>query len=129
MKNFLTILFFLLTTSGTALAGMDPQTYFEIEIRARQLTLESMEQRLACMKNGCPLPEQYAIDEECWQRILGMHSEYSITPSRLSGWYSNHMNETEGYLLSHPRLKLQLDDLDTSFETFSDAITTIREAQ
>jgi hypothetical protein len=129
MKNILTIVLFIVTTSGIAFAGIDPQTYFEIEVKARQMTLAGMDKRLACMKNGCPLAEQYAIDEEYRQKILNMYEEYGTTPSRLSAWYTHHAEETKNYLLTHPRLQLQFDDLDYSFETLSDAINTLLEAR
>lgn len=128
MKHVL-ILLFLLTPAAVVAAAIDPETYYEIEVRARELNIEGMEARLLCMQNGCDLQSQYAIDEEYQKRNILLHEEYDITPSQLAGWYTQNMEETEKYLLTSPNLQLQLEHLSFSYENLSDAITTLQEAQ
>ena len=129
MKILMPILLLLIAPSIVHCVDMAPHTYFEIEIRARQLTLDGMEARLLCMQNDCPESELHTLDQDNFNKVLAMHEEYGTTPSRLSGWYSNHMQETEGYLLNNPQIMIRLDELETSFEALSDAIKTLAEVQ
>jgi len=129
MKSICILFLGLFIMTSAAVAGPNSQSYYEIEIKARELTLESMEKRLACMNDNCPLADQFAIDEEYIQKIDLMHEGYSTTPSQLAAWYTQHAKEAESYFLTSPRLQIRLDELNISFDTLSDSIKTLLEAQ
>ncbi|MDH3393797.1 MAG: hypothetical protein OEL66_07295 [Desulfobulbaceae bacterium] len=129
MKNIFIIFCCLLMSIEVAAAEQSPQTYYEIEIKARELTLEGMEKRLECMLAGCSVSEQLAIDERYQEKIMAMHEEYSTTSSQLAAWYTHHALETENYFLTSPQLQMRLDELETSFETLSDKINILLEVR
>lgn len=129
MKGTFLLLLCIVFFPNIAAAEMNPQAYYELEIQARELTLEGLKKRLACIRSNCELPAQYAIDEEYQQKIMTLHEKAGTTPSRLAAWYTNHAAETENYRLVNPQLQMQLDTLSGSFEEHSDEIKKLMEIQ
>ena len=129
MKRSIPIVIALMLTAGAAFAGATPQLFYKIEIQARELANEGLQKRLACMRAACPVARQFAIDETFRQKVLELHARYATTPSKLSGWYAQHIDEAKAYLLANPRVRQRLDDLAVAHEELSDKITPLLETQ
>ena len=128
-KTLLTIAAVLLTTT-TASAELTPATYFEIEVKARELMISGMEERLACMQNpDCPDNQAAEIDESAQSAILNMHMEYDTTPSLVAGYYTNNSQAVDDYFRYNIDLQVTLNQLTDSYESISDAITPLLEAR
>ena len=129
MKGIFFLLFCIIFLPSIAAAEMNPQAYYELEIQARELTLEGMQKRLTCMRSDCQAPAQYAIDEEYQQKIMTLHEKNGTTPSRLAAWYTHHAVEAENYRLTNPQLQMRFDALSDSYEKISDEIKKLMETQ
>lgn len=120
---------FLTLLGASLLAQITPAVYFEIEIKAQQMTIEGQEKRLACMQAGCSMQEQYNIDGEYQTKIFNMYSQYGTSPSKMAAYYTHHDKEVDAFLENDEALQFQMDQLNETFEMISEEIRALVEAQ
>ena len=129
MKTTIITAIYILLAAPFALA-MDPATYFEIEVAARQITIDGMQARLACMQDSdCPSSRAASIDEETQTRVVNRHLESDISPSRLAAYYSQNTKAINDYLAHDLNLQITLNQLTATFDSLSDEINALLEQE
>jgi hypothetical protein len=127
-KILMTIMAVLLTTA--AHAELSPATYFEIEIKARELTITGMRERLTCMQDlSCPDSQAAEIDEASQTTISNMYQGYNTTPSRIATYYTQNSQAVDDYFRYNIELQVTMNQLTATFESVSDEIKPLLEEQ
>lgn len=130
MKKTLITIMTLLLITATAYAELNPTTYFEIEIKARQLAITGMQERLACMQDqNCPDSRAAEIDEIFQAVIINMYMKYNTTPSQVAAYYTHNSQAVDDYLRYNINLQVTLNQLTATFESVSDKIRPLLEMQ
>jgi len=117
----------LLTLSILYLVGLDIKTYYELDIKAMELTLEGSKERLKCLKANCPLTEQYAIDDKVQKSISELYMEAGTTPSKHIGYYMQHSVEAKAYYDNNETLQERYKTLQEDIEDINSQLKTIME--
>ena len=127
-KILMTIIAVLLAT--VAHAELSPATYFEIEIKARELTIAGMQERLACMQDqNCPTGQAAEIDAVSQATISNMYLEHNTTPSRIAAYYTHNSQAVDDYFRYNIELQVTMNQLTATFESVSDEIKPLLEEQ
>jgi hypothetical protein len=79
--------FFVISIGLSSLYALDYNQYYKIDIESMQITLESAQERLECLKKECTLKEQYQIDDRTQSNISSVYENYGITPSKYLRFY------------------------------------------
>jgi len=115
--------------SATIYADITPKIYFELEIKAQELTIEGQKKRLVCMQNSCPMSEQYQIDGDYQTKIFDIYEKEGTTPSKIAAYYTHNYKAIDAYLENDEILKSQLNELTQTYEETSQEIRAQVEAQ
>lgn len=127
-KVLMTIIAVLLATA--AHAELNSATYFEIEIKARELTITGMRERLACMQDqNCPASQAAEIDEASQTAISNMYMEYNTSPSRVAAYYTHNSKVVDNYFRYNIELQVTMNQLAAIYDSVSDEIKPLLEEQ
>jgi len=120
----------LLTLLGlSSLGALDVPTYYEVDIKSMQISIEGSKEVLACLKSECPLQEQYALDDTIQQNLRDLFESVDSTPSKHAGFYMKHQEEVRAYYENNSTLQEKYLQLKYELETINNHIKTLREAQ
>jgi hypothetical protein len=112
-----------------AYAHMTPEKYFELELKAQEMTIQGQQERLKCMQNSCPISQQYKIDGDFQAKIFQIYQEQATTPSKIAAYYTYNSKEIDSYLQKNELLKNKLNNLGQTYEEISQKIRTLVETQ
>ena len=126
MKQLLKI-GFLTTVTALSLMGLDNETYYKLDIQAMQMTLDGAKERLHCLEDQCPLNEQYAIDDRVQQKIVTLYTEAGTTPSKHSGYYTQHSQTLKSYYDNNSALSETYLTLQDEIEAVNSQLKTLME--
>ncbi|RLB75752.1 MAG: hypothetical protein DRH06_07335 [Deltaproteobacteria bacterium] len=123
------ILFLAGLLSISTYANMTSELYFELELKAQEMTIQGQNERLQCMQNSCPMSAQYKIDGDYQTKIFQVYQEQGTTPSKVAAYYTHNYKKIDTYLKENESLKNKMDELSQTFEEISQQIRTLVEAQ
>ena len=110
-----------------SLMGLDIPTYYELDIKAMEMTLEGSKERLTCLKNNCSLNEQYAIDDRVQESINQLYMNYGTTPSKHIGFYTQNSTKARKFYENNETLKEIYFTLQDKIENINSQLKTIME--
>lgn len=120
----------LLTLVGTSsLMALDIETYYDLDIKAMQMSLEGSKERLACIQASCPLGEQYAIDDKVQEEIEILYENAGTTPSKHIGFYTQNAKEAQAYYDNDPTLQETYRTLTDEIEAINSQLKTLMEVK
>jgi len=120
----------LLTLLGlSSLSALDVPTYYEVDIKSMQISIEGSESVLAHLKSGADIQEQYALDDQLQERLTKLFESVGSTPSKHAGYYMKHQKEVQAYYENNSTLQEKYVQLKYELETINKQIKTLREAQ
>lgn len=129
LKMIKTTKIVLLALMGTSsLLALDVETYYDLDIKAMEMTLEGSKERLACLQASCPLKEQYAIDDRVQEKIETLYGNAGTTPSKHIGFYTQNVQEAQTYYDNNPTLQETYRTLTDEIEAINSQLKTIMEA-
>ena len=108
---------------------MTSELYFELEIKAQEMTIEGQKKRLECMQNSCPMSAQYKIDGDYQTKISQIYEEQGTTPSKVAAYYTHHYKDIDKYLEENNTIQTKLEELTQTYEEISQEIRALVEAQ
>jgi hypothetical protein len=111
------------------LVAMDVPTYYDVDIRSMEISIEGSKEVLACLKSGCPLQEQYALDDTIQQNLRDLFASVGSTPSKHAGFYMKHQKEVQEYYDNNTTLQETYAKLKKELEAVNSEIKTLREEQ
>lgn len=111
-----------------AYANMTVEKYFELKVKAQEMTLQGQKERLQCMQKSCPMPEQYKIDGDYQTKIFEIYQKQNTTPSKVAAYYTHHSKEIDNYLQNNEALQSKLNTLKQTYEEISQEIRAQVEA-
>jgi len=118
----------LLAASGSV-AAMDVSTYFAVDLKSMEISIEGSKKVLACLQSGCPLQEQYALDDEIQQNLRELFESVKSTPSQHALFYMKHQKEIQARYDANETLRQRYDSLKKELESINSAIKSAREEQ
>jgi hypothetical protein len=127
MKRLLKIGLLVSIASLSLLVGLDIPTYYQLDIKAMEMTLEGSKERLSCLKNDCPLTEQYAIDDKVQQSVSDLYLNFGTTPSKHIGYYTQNSVDARAYYDNNETLQEIYRTLQDKIEDVNSQIKTIME--
>ena len=118
----------LLSLIGTSsLMALDISTYYDLDIKAMQMTLEGSKERLSCMKNACPQNELYAIDDRVQEKISLLYAKAGTTPSKHIGFYTRNVKEAKAYYANNEILQNKYASLTDAIEAVNSQLKVMME--
>jgi hypothetical protein len=127
MKRLLKIGLLVSIASLSLLMGLDIPTYYQLDIKAMEMTLEGSKERLSCLRNDCSLSEQYAIDDRVQQSINDLYLSFETTPSKHIGYYTQNSVDARAYYDNNETLQEIYRTLQDKIEDVNSQIKTIME--
>jgi len=127
MKGLLKIGLLVSIASLSLLMGLDIPTYYQLDIKAMEMTLEGSKERLSCLRNDCSLSEQYAIDDRVQQSINDLYLSFETTPSKHIGYYTQNSVDARAYYDNNETLQEIYRTLQDKIEDVNSQIKTIME--
>ena len=109
------------------LMGLDIPTYYKLDIKAMEMTLEGSKERLFCLQNRCPIEEQYAIDDRVQERIQTLYQSSDTTASKHIGFYTKNSVEAEKYYDNNESLQEMYSQLEEEIEEVNSELKILRE--
>ena len=116
-----------LIVSCVSLMGLDIETYYKLDIKAMEMTLEGSKERLACLKRKCSLTEQYAIDDKVQQEIQEFYRSFNTTGSKLIGFYTQNSEDARAYYDKNETLQEQYFQLTEEIEEVNSELKVLME--
>lgn len=114
--------------SGTAMA-MDVATYYDVDIKSMEISIEGSKKVLHLLKSHALLQEQYAVDDELQKNLRNLFASVDSTPSKHAGFYMKHQKEVQDFYENDTSLQEQYAALKQELETINKQIKTLREEQ
>lgn len=111
------------------LFAMDVATYYEVDIKSMQISVESSQKVLLLLRSGAPLEEQYTIINETQEKLRKLFTSVDSTPSKHAGYYMKHQKEVKDFYENNSTLQEQYLQLEEKLENTNKKIQTIREAK
>jgi len=103
-------------------AEMTPEKYYELELKAQEITFEGKEMQLSCAQRKCLLSEIYNIDGEYQSKVSNLYTQYGTTPSKIIVYYTHNEKKINQYLSENIALQNKLDENLEKFEAKSQQI-------
>jgi len=103
--------------------GLDTQSYFELEIKAMELTVQSYERQLECCQRGCSDDELQRIRFENHQKTGELFTRYGTTGGKWLAYYTRHRAELDP-LYKNSEWARQLDELRRRLEELDQQLQT-----
>ena len=120
---------FLLTLMlSSSLTAMDVATYYDVDIKTFQISIEGSKKVLKLMQSGAPLQELHRVDEETQKRLVELFASVNSTPSKHAGFYMKHQKEVWAYYENNATLQEKYQELKEELEATNQQIKMIREA-
>jgi hypothetical protein len=119
----------LATLFSTSIVAMDVATYYDVDIKSIQISIEGSKKVLACLQSGCSLQEQYALDDTIQKNLRDLFASVDSTPSKHTGFYMRHQQEVQEYYENNVTLQEKYQELKKELETVNSKIKTQREEQ
>lgn len=114
---------------GSSLFAMDVATYYEVDIKSMQISIDGSKKVLTLLKSGAPLQEQYAVDDTLQSKLRKLFASVDSTPSKHAGFYMKHQKEVRDFYENDTTLQEQYAQLKAQLEAINKQIKTTREAQ
>ena len=127
MKLFTKISMLLAVVSSTM--ALDIPSYYNLDIKVIEISIEGGKERLACLKRGCPIEEQYKIYEKMQEKINTVYANEGTTASKQIGFYSRNSIEARKYYDDNQTLQEKYPSLREERENISQNILMIRGAK
>jgi len=121
--------FLLVSTLSATIFAMDVATYYDIDIKSMQISIEGSKKVLFLLKSGAPLQEQYAVDDELQQNLRNLFASADSTPSKHAGFFMTHQKEVQDFYENDTTLQEQYAQLKEELESVNKQIKSIREEQ
>jgi len=119
----------LATLFSTSIVAMDVATYYDVDIKSIQISIEGSKKVLACLESGCSLQEQYALDDTIQKNLRDLFASVDSTPSKHAGFYMRHQQEVQEYYENNITLQEKYQELKKELETVNSKIKIQREEQ
>ncbi len=114
---------------GNPLFAMDVATYYDVDIKSMQISVESSKKVLLLLQSGATLEEQYTVINETQEKLRKLFATVDSTPSRHVGYYMKHQKEVKDFYENNSALQDQYAQLEKKLENINKTIQTIREAK
>ncbi len=114
---------------GNPLFAMDVSTYYDVDIKAMQISVESSQKVFLLLRSGATLEEQYTVINETQEKLRKLFSSVGTTPSKHAGYYMKHQKEVKDFYENDSTLQDQYAQLEEKLENINKKIQTIREAK
>lgn len=129
MKKILIQALLFSSISTVSLLALDIPTYYDLEIKSLEFSLEGSKERLACLHANCSTEEQYAIDDKVQLKIQNLYMSQGTTPSKHIGFYTKHEKEVKAYYDNNITLQEKYQLLTNEVESINSQLKSIMEAQ
>jgi len=111
------------------LFAMDVATYYDVDIKSMQISVESSKKVLLLLRSGATLEEQYTIINETQEKLRKLFSSVGSTPSKHAGYYMKHQKEVKDFYENNSTLQELYLQLEEKLENINKNIQTIRKAK
>jgi len=111
------------------LVAMDVASYYDVDIKSMQISVESSKKVLLLLRNGATLEEQYTIIDETQEKLRKLFASVGSTPSKHAGYYMKHQKEVKDFYENNSTLQELYLQLEEELESINKNIQTIREAK
>jgi len=111
------------------LVAMDVASYYDVDIKSMQISVESSKKVLLLLRNGATLEEQYTIIDETQEKLRKLFASVGSTPSKHAGYYMKHQKEVKDFYDNNSTLQELYLQLEEELESINKNIQTIREAK
>jgi len=129
MKKILIKTLLFSSISAVSLLALDIPTYYNLEIKSLELSLEGSKERLACLQANCSKEDQYVIDDKVQTKIQNLYMSQGTTPSKHIGFYIKHEKEVKAYYDNNTTLQEKYQILINEVESVNTQLKSIMEAQ
>ncbi len=114
-----------LFSSLTLADDLDAQSYIEIDLQARQLTLNGVTARLDLIRQNADMDSQLVQDHETQQMIEAIYAAYGITVSQAVTWAGRNREAIRNWLSAHPEEQAEYDRLAREMDSVSAQIQAL----
>ena len=115
----------MITPKGL-LAGLDETSYFYLEIRAKELTLEGLRKQRECLESdSCSEENLIRITEDTQAKITKLYQEAGSTPAQAAAYYTTHRTSLD-MLYKEGTYAQRLQELQRAIEEEDARINTLR---
>lgn len=111
------------------LVAMDVASYYDVDIKSMQISVESSKKVLLLLRSGATLEEQYTIIDETQEKLRKLFASVGSTPSKHAGYYMKHQKEVKDFYDNNSTLQELYLQLEEELESINKNIQTIREAK
>lgn len=123
MNNFrwlkLLILSSLFLAVHTRAEPLTPEVYVQMDLQARQITLEGVKQRNDLLANGASLDAQMRASDATRQAVDAVYQMQGISSGQALAWYRQNDNQVMGWLAEHPDLSEEYERIAAELDVLS----------
>ncbi|RFA30104.1 hypothetical protein CAI21_07845 [Alkalilimnicola ehrlichii] len=123
-RILLTLLLLLSPVLGWG--SLTPETFLQLEVEVRELTLAGMERRIELLANQATRVEDTSLDNRTRRTIDAVYAEYGTSAGEHAAYGRQNSQAIEAWLDDNPSWKFRLLYLDNQFETLSERMQAIR---
>lgn len=118
----------LILSIATSTFALDIKTYFDLDIKALEISLRDSQRKLQCIKDNCSLDEKYSINTQTQNDIEDLFSEKNTTTSKHAGFYMQNKKYIDKYYSENLQLKNRYQSLINQIESINSKIKSLMES-
>lgn len=118
----------LILSIATSTFALDIKTYFDLDIKALEISLRDSQRKLQCIKDNCSLDEKYSINTQTQNDIEDLFSEKNTTTSKHTGFYMQNKKYIDKYYSENLQLKNRYQSLINQIESINSKIKSLMES-
>lgn len=120
------VLLVLHITSNVFAVELTPETFFQADIEARQVTIEGMYDRLDLLSSGtATMQEEMQLNEATEQQVSAVFAKYGTTQNDHLVYAQKNTEALAQFLEINPDYQAAYDSLNDQFEAASDSINAL----
>jgi len=125
LKKICASIVLLLLSFSVFSQDMTAVNYVEMDLQARQATLDGVKDRLTLLELGAELDLQTEQDEQTQRAVSAVYTTWGTTSSTAIVWASRHRKEIEEWLDNHPDYQTNYDNIARELEAVSSLIQAL----
>ena len=123
--NMVLSFFFLATPIISAAQQLTVEDYVNLDLTARQLTLDGAKARLALLQDGADVATQVRQDNQIRQQVDNLYHAAGMTAAGTLNWAARHAQAIADYLARYPNRQADYDRLASQLDEVSRRIDAL----
>lgn len=126
-NNYVFVWVLLIASVSAYAQSLSPQSFVQIDIAAREITLDGMNARVILLSSGSVTQEEeLALDQANQQAVTDMYRTYGTTANAHTLYSTHNAQAITNWLEQNPEWQAHYDDIAAEFESLSAQLDGLR---